>query len=134
MITMKHGLSLSWRIGMDGEKRKGRKKGAVFREIFSIKATSRGTRQEIFRSSPREGSRCASVGSAVSGKTNTHHDESHVSNANAWHLRCNNSRTRRKAVIRELQPAALTIDTGDEGRGWRRERGKEEGRAYAGAD
>lgn len=29
---------------------------------------------------------------------------SHVSNANAWHLRCNNSRTRRKAVIRELQP------------------------------
>lgn len=59
---------------------------------------------------------------------------SHVSNANAWHLRCNNSRTRRKAVVRELQPAALTIDTGDEGRGWRRERGKEEGRAYAGAD
>ena len=24
-----------------------------------------------------------------------------------WHLRCNNSRTRRKAVIHELQPAAL---------------------------
>lgn len=38
-----------------------------------------------------------------------------------WHLRCNNSRTRRKAVIHELQPAALRT----KGRGWKEEKRKD---------